>query len=116
MKPGQRAAILKLDDPEFAAELAGRLPVLVDDGDLDLLFYGADCAEDLARVEGLIPRLGPAWRGSGWSRSRGASPGSRTSMCSPRSGPLGLVDTKVCAFSETRTALRFVRQNLKALR
>ncbi len=115
VKPGQRAAILNLDDSEFAAELAARLPVLVDDGELDLLFYGADRAEDLARVEGLMPRLAP--RGAIWVVSlKGRLARIKDLDVFAALRPLGLVDTKVCAFSDTRTALRFVRQNPKALR
>jgi len=110
VKPGQQVAILSIDDPVFATELATR--VVIQDADatgLDLLFYGADSAEDLARAAALIGRL--AERGAIWIVTlKGASARIRDVDVFAALRPLGLVDTKVCAFSETRTALRFVRR------
>jgi hypothetical protein len=109
VKPGQRVAVLNLDDSDFAAELAARVPTLTDAGDLDLLFYGADSPGELAAVAGMIPRLAP--RGAVWVVSRkGPSAGVKDIDVFAALRPLGLVDTKVCAFSATRTSLRFVRR------
>src|ERR1700679_3967643 len=47
VKAGQRIGVIGLDDPDFAAELAARAPPTDAGGDLDLLFYAADSADDL---------------------------------------------------------------------
>lgn len=109
VKAGQRAAITNLDEPSFAAELAGRIGALSDGDDLDLLFYGADSAAELAAVNDLIPRLAP--RGALWIISRkGPLAGVKDVDVFAALRPAGLTDTKVCAFSEARTGLRFVRR------
>jgi hypothetical protein len=109
VKVGQRVAVLNLDDPEFIAELKTRIAEAVHGDELDLLFYGADSPGELAAVAELIPRLAP--RGALWIVSRkGLLAGVKDVEVFAAVRPLGLVDTKVCAFSETRTALRFVRR------
>jgi hypothetical protein len=110
VKAGQRVAIEALEDPDFAAELATRAPLLAPaESDLDILFYGADSAEDLARIGDLIPRLAP--RGALWIASfKGKLLRVKDVEVMAAAKACGLVDNKVCAFSETRTALRFVRR------
>ena len=79
------------------------------DGELDLLFYGADSADELAAVGALIPRL--AQRGALWIVSlKGKAVRVRDVEVMTAAKAHGLVDTKVCAFSETKTALRFIRR------
>jgi len=63
VKPGLRIAVLNLGDADFAAELASAGP-LAGEPDLDLLFYGADSAPELAAIGDLVPRL--ADRGALW--------------------------------------------------
>ena len=55
VKAGMRTAVIGVAAATFTAELAaaGAVPV-TELGELDLLFYGADSAEALAKVEGLI--------------------------------------------------------------
>ena len=78
VKPGQRVGTRNLDDPDFAAELVARVALASEEGDLDLLFYGADSAEDLARIGDLVPRLAP--KGAIWVVSlKELGCGSRTS-------------------------------------
>ena len=106
---GQRIAVVGLDDPEFAAELAARVPSTGEAVDLDLLFYGADSADDLAAIEGLVSRLAP--RGALWVVSfKGKRLKVKDTEVMAAAKAHGLVDTKVCGFSETRTALKFVRR------
>jgi hypothetical protein len=110
VKPGMRAAILGVEDADLSAELTARgaLPV-TELADLDLLFYAADSAEDLARVEALIPMLSQT--GALWIISRkgkAATVKDVEVMAAAKSH--GLVDNKVVGFSETLTALRFVRR------
>ncbi len=110
VKAGQRTAILNLDDPDFAAELAMRAPpVSAGAGDLDILFYGADSGAELARLPDLIHEL--AGRGVLWivsHKGKAATLKDTDIMAAARAA--GLVDSKVCSFSETCTALRFTRR------
>jgi hypothetical protein len=109
VKAGQRIGVVGLDDPGFAAELAGRAPPLEQGGDLDLLFYAADSAGELAAIGDLVPRLAP--RGALWVVSlKGKALRLRDVEVMAAAKAHGLVDTKVCAFSDTRTALKFVRR------
>jgi hypothetical protein len=108
VKAGLRIEVLNLDDPDFAAELAGAAPTS-DGADLDLLFYGADSAADLAAIGALVPRL--AGRGALWVVSlKGKAARVKDVEVMAAAKAHGLVDTKVCAFSGARTALKFVRR------
>ena len=109
VKPSQRIGVLGLDDPDFMAELASRVPPTDAAADLDLIFYGADSAEALAAIEDLVPRLAP--RGALWVVSlKGNALKVKDTEVMAAAKPHGLVDIKVCAFSDTRTALKFVRR------
>jgi hypothetical protein len=110
VKPGLKIAVLDLDDPEFRAELeAAAGPPVAELGGLDLLFYGADSAAELARIGELVPAL--ADRGAFWVVSlKGKQARIKDLDVFAAARACGLVDTKVCAFSDTRTALRFVRR------
>jgi hypothetical protein len=109
VKAGQRVAMVNLDDPDFAAELALRAPPQADQANLDLLFYGADSAAELAAIGGLMPRL--AERGALWVVSlKGKRLQVKDVEVMAAAKAVGLVDSKVCAFSEARTALRFTRR------
>lgn len=109
VKAGMSAAIVNLDDPDFAAELAGRATLANDLTGLDILVYGADSAEELARIPELIPTL--AERGALWIVSlKGKLLQVKDVEVMTTAKAYGLVDNKVCAFSDTRTALRFTRR------
>ena len=106
---GQRIDVANLDDPAFKAELTAVVSLAAGAADLDLLFYGADSAGELAAVAALVPRLAP--RGALWIVSlKGKAMRLRDVEVMAAAKAQGLVDTKVCAFSETRTALKFVRR------
>jgi hypothetical protein len=108
VKPGLRVGIVNLADPAFAEELATASAIEAHDG-LDLLFYGADSAAELADIGALPPRL--AERGALWIVSlKGKAARVRDVEVMTAAKLHGLVDTKVCAFSEARTALKFVRR------
>lgn len=110
VKPGMRAAILGVADDDLAGELAVRGALVVDErSGLDLLFYAADSAADLARMGGLVPAL--AERGALWVVSRkGKAAAVKDVEVMAAARACGLVDNKVVGFSETLTALRFVRR------
>lgn len=110
VKAGMRAAVMGVDDPALSAELAGHgaLPA-AELKDLDLLFYGADSAGELARIEGPVPLL--AERGALWVVSRkGKAATVKDVEVMAAAKAHGLVDNKVVGFSDTHTALRFVRR------
>ena len=110
VKPGMRAAVIGVADTTLTAELgqAGAVPT---DAlrDLDLLFYAADSAAELSRVESLVPAL--AERGAIWIVSRkGKAATIKDVEVMAAAKACGLVDNKVVGFSDTLTALRFVRR------
>ena len=110
VRPGLAVGISNLDDPAFVAELAAagveparRL------NDLDILFHGADSAEDLAAIGSLALRF--TLGGALWVVSlKGKLARIRDVDVMAAAKAHRLVDVKVCAFSETRTALKFVRR------
>lgn len=110
VKPGMRVAILGFDDTDLADELAERGAAPVGElSALDLLFYAADSAADLARIGDLIPAL--AEKGALWivsRKGRGATVKDVEVMAAARA--FGLVDNKVVGFSGAHTALRFTRR------
>jgi hypothetical protein len=109
VKPGLRIGVLNLDDPAFAAELAAVAPPVGGGDGLDLMFYGADSAAELDEIGALLPQL--ADRGALWVVSlKGKAATVKDTDVMAAAKAHGLVDTKVCAFSATHTALRFVRR------
>lgn len=108
VKAGQTVVVEGLDDAEFLDELSTRVEPVKADENVDLLFLGVEDLADFDRLEDLIGGLGP--KGAIWivaEKGKGA-PLKDTEILAAARGQ-GLVDTKVCAFSKTHTALRFVR-------
>jgi len=109
VKPGQRIALVGIEDPEFRKELVARLPEFAREkpqDDLDLLFYRAESAEALPRLKNLvrlIKRNGAIWviypKGQAHIRELDVITAGKAA---------GLVDNKVARFSDTHTGLRFV--------
>jgi hypothetical protein len=115
VKPGMRAAVMGVADPTFSAELTekGATPV-TELTDLDLLFYGADSAGELARIDALVPMLSE--KGALWVVSRkGKAATVKDVEVMAAAKAYGLVDNKVVAFSPTLTSLRFVRRKAEPL-
>jgi hypothetical protein len=110
VKAGMRVAVLGVDDDDLAGELAGREAVVVHDlAGLDLLFYAADSVHELSRIDELVPAL--AEKGALWIVSRkGRAATVKDVEVVAAAKAFGLVDNKVVGFSETLTALRFVRR------
>jgi hypothetical protein len=110
VKPGMRAAVMGVADKDLSAELAAKGAVPVTElEDLDLLFYAADSDAELARIEGLVPTLSE--KGALWVVSRkGKAATVKDVEVMAAAKAHGLVDNKMVAFSDTLTALRFVRR------
>jgi hypothetical protein len=109
VKPGQRVAVLGVEDAEFLRDLAGRDPQYSAGRLLknaDLIFFSAEASDDLSRLESLsrsIQKTGAIWvvypKGQRHIRERDVISAGKAA---------GLTDNKVCSFSATHTALRFV--------
>lgn len=110
VKAGMRVGVLDVEDDLLREELAERAaPPVAPLAGLDLLFYGADSAAALARIGELVPAL--AERGALWVVSRkGKAATVKDVEVMAAAKACGLVDNKVVGFSETHTALRFVRR------
>lgn len=109
VKPGQTVVVEGLDDPDFLAELSERVEPVEAYEDVDLLFLGVEDLADFDQLEDLAGGL--AIKGAIWvvaQKGKGAPLKDAEILAAARAR--GLVDTKVCAFSKTHTALRFVRR------
>jgi len=109
VKPGQRICVLGVNDAAFHSDLAALVPDAAFEKprkDTDLIFLAAEKLTDLARLKSLeasMKRNGAVWvvYPKGQKHIREADV-----MAAGKSA--GLTDVKVCRFSETHTALRFV--------
>ncbi len=109
VKPGQRIAVLGVEDAEFLHDLVDRVPQysagkLIKDA--DLIFFSVEVVDDLSRLEPLsrsIHKSGAIWmvypKGQKHIREMDVINAGKAA---------GLTDNKVCSFSATHTALRFV--------
>lgn len=113
VKSGQTVVIENLDDDAFLDELSGRVEPVEAYENIDLLFLGVEDLADFDRLEDLVGGLGP--KGAIWivaQKGKGAPLKDTEILAEVRAQ--GLVDTKVCAFSKTHTALRFVKRKGEA--
>ena len=113
VKAGQTVVVAAIDDAEFLDELSTRAPPVEAYEDIDLLFLGVEDLADFDQLEDLIGGLGP--KGAVWivaQKGKGAPLKDVEILSAAREQ--GLVDTKVCAFSKTHTALRFVKRKGEA--
>jgi hypothetical protein len=109
VKPGQQVAVLDVNDAAFLKELAARVPDFVREKpskDADLIFLAAEEIKALARMKslaGAIQKAGAIWvvypKGQKHIREVDVIAAGKSA---------GLTDNKVCRFSDTHTALRFV--------
>ena len=107
VKAGQTVVVQGVADEAFLDELATRVEPVEADEDIDLLFLGVEDLADFDQLEDLVGGLGP--KGAIWivaEKGKGA-PLKDVEILAAARGQ-GLVDTKVCAFSKTHSALRFV--------
>jgi hypothetical protein len=113
VKPGQTVVVAAIDDAEFLDELSTRVePVEAYEG-VDLLFLGVEDLADFDQLEDLIGGLAP--KGAIWIvAEKGKAAPLKDVEILAAARERGLVDTKVCAFSKTHTALRFVKRKGEA--
>jgi len=109
VKPGQRVAVLGVEGAEFLMGLAERVPEYLRGQcvkDADLIFFSAEARDNLSRMKSLLPwinKSGAIWvvypKGQNHIREIDVINAGKSA---------DLTDNKVCRFSETHTALRFV--------
>ena len=109
VKPGMTVTVLGVEDEDFIAQLRGRVGAPSEQlvAEADLVFYEADCVDDLLKLPELrrsIKLAGGVWVVS--PKGKGAVLKDVEVMAAAREA--GLVDNKVVGFSETHTALKLV--------
>jgi len=109
VKAGQRVAVLGVESAEFLKELSARVPEYARGkrmANADLIFLSAEAREDLARLESLGRSM--AKNGAVWVVYPKGQAHIRETDVIEAGKQAGLTDNKVCSFSATHTALRFV--------
>jgi hypothetical protein len=109
VKPGMTVVVDGVEDEAFIAELETRVELGEAEEGIDLLFLGAEDLADFDRIEDWQGAL--AAKGAIWivARKGKGAPLKDVEILEAVRG-LGFVDTKVCAFSSSHTALRFVKR------
>jgi len=109
IKPGMRVAVVGVKDDAFLEELGARttdISVTRPKKDSDLIFYGCESKDDLAKVETLKKSLKPA--GAIWTMYPKGRKHITQNDVMAACKAAGLVDIKVVGFSETHSSLKFV--------
>jgi hypothetical protein len=105
VKTAMRVAAIEISDTTFleprTADVSTRLRK-----DCDLILLGVEKAAGLTKIEGCIPSMKPA-AGLWVVYPKGRKDITQAQVMAAGLAA-GLVDNKVCSFSETHTALRFV--------
>ena len=109
VKPGQKIAVVGVQDASFLEDLAARVSDFARENattGTDIIFAAAEDTKALARLKslaGTIAKAGAIWvvypKGQKHIREVDVIAAGKSA---------GLTDNKVCRFSETHTALRFV--------
>ncbi len=109
VKPGQKTCLVGIEDAAFLKDLAARVPHLgrheQSDG-ADLVFLGAEDLKSLARLKSLAEAMEK--NGAIWVVYPKGQKHIREADVMAAGKSAGLTDVKVCRFSQTHTALRFV--------
>ena len=110
IRPGMRVAVIDIDDAEIRQRIAERTTDLSEDWpepDTDIILFGADTHEALARLRELAACIRP--NGAIWVVSRKGKAATLRDVDVIDAAKLArLVDNKVASFSTTHTALRLV--------
>jgi hypothetical protein len=109
IKPGQRIAVLGVEDAELQRDLEGIIPDYSRGnriGDADLIFFSAEAKVDLSKLKSLARSI---CKSSGiWVVYPKGQTHIREIDVINAGKSAGLTDNKVVRFSATHTALRFV--------
>lgn len=109
VKAGQRVAVLGVESAEFLKDLSARVPEYsrgIRIANADLIFFSAEGRGDLAKLAGLTRSM--AKNGAVWVVYPKGQAHIRETDVIQAGKEAGLTDNKVCSFSATHTALRFV--------
>jgi len=110
VKPEHKIAVLGVEDSRFLKDLAARVHDFAGEnlpaGTADILFLAAEDTKALARLKSLAASL--AKTGAIWVVYPKGQKHIREVDVIAAGKSAGLTDNKVCKFSETHTALRFV--------
>jgi hypothetical protein len=109
VKPDSHVAVVGVGDADFLAQLReriGKIPAERTPRDSDFVFYAAEKKSDLARLKGLAKSLNKT--GAVWVVYPKGQKQITENDVLGAGKPAGLVDVKVCSFSPTHTALKFV--------
>jgi hypothetical protein len=108
VRDGQTIAVVGVDDPNFLDDLADSVPEFcggTPDRACDLIFYAVSDRADLVEVKNLARQL--LRSGAIWAvYPKGKPQLIRDVDIIATAKAAGLIDNKVCKFSETHTALR----------
>ena len=109
VKAGQRISVLGVEDSALLKDLAAIAPDAAHakpQKESDLVFLGAEDLRSLARINSLEPHI--KRNGAIWIVYPKGQKHIREADVMAAGKSAGLTDNKVCCFSDTHTALRFV--------
>jgi hypothetical protein len=109
VKPGQRICVLGVGDAAFLRDLAAIAPGAAHgkpQKESDLIFLSAESLKSLARIQSLEPHM--QRNGAVWVVYPKGQQHIREADVMAAGKSAGFTDNKICRFSETHTALRFV--------
>ncbi|HEX4003411.1 MAG TPA: hypothetical protein VHX36_12245 [Candidatus Acidoferrales bacterium] len=109
VKPQQKIAVVGVEDASFLKDLAERIPDFACNkppAGADIIFAAAEDTQALARLKSLAASI--AKSGAIWVVYPKGQKHIREIDVIAAGKSAGLTDNKVCKFSETYTALRFV--------
>jgi len=109
VKPGQRVCVLGVADKEFLLDLAVVVPNAAHGKprkETEIIFLAAENLKSLDRINSLEPYI--QRKGAIWIVYPKGRQDIRESDVRSAGVSAGFTDNKVCRFSETHTALRFV--------
>lgn len=109
VKPGLRVCVLGVEDAAFLKDLGASAPGAAHgklQKESDLIFLGAEDLKSLARVKSLEPHMNR--NGAIWVVYPKGRQHIREADVMAAGKSAGFTDNKVCRFSDTHTALRFV--------
>ena len=109
VKPGQRICVLGIEDVAFLKDLAAIAPDAAygkPQKACDLIFLAAQDLKSLARIKSLEPHM--QRNGATWVVYPKGQQHIREADVMAAGKSAGFTDNKICRFSDTHTALRFV--------